>query len=78
MPGGKMTERSRLIIDVMCNVLEVLFNLMLKFATPFSSADKELKIRPFASDGRYIYFGTSGDLTDIVDQRDRDYCIATL
>ena len=52
-----MSDKTRLIIDVGCNILEILFNLLLKFVPRFSSDKKELRIRPFATDGRYIFFG---------------------
>lgn len=56
MDRGAMTDKQRLILDVACNILEVLFNLFLKF-TPFGG---ELRIRPFATDGRYVSFGKPG------------------
>ena len=52
-----MSDKQRLVIEVACNIAEVLFNSLWKFAFPFSKTESELRIRPWATDGRYIYFG---------------------
>lgn len=46
----------RLAIEVMANVIEVLFNLAVAIM-PFNERVGHLRIRPFADDGRFIYFG---------------------
>jgi hypothetical protein len=52
-----MSDKTRLFVDVACNIFEILINLLMKIAFPFSSGDKELRIRPYATDGRYVFFG---------------------
>jgi hypothetical protein len=58
--GRSMTDESRLVgrlvIEVTANVVEVIFNLALALM-PFAGKLGHLRIRPFADDGRFIYFG---------------------
>lgn len=60
-----MSDKQRFIIEVACNIVEVIVNFTLKVAFPFSKLESELRIRPWATDGRFVHFGKPAEFHSI-------------